>query len=321
MNTIFQIINGRVNHGAGIISGVSVITMGDARGHNRKIDATTLEQVKACAEEMNGGVKVKANHGTGLESIVGALHNFLIDGEQLRADLHMIQSHDQYKPIMEMAQKQPQTFGLSISFSGKPDLIGQELYARCAELYSVDLVDAPAANPSGLFSAVDSPATSNMELPEVFAQFGTWLKRSNAEATELAAKESAAKLKTDFEQATKDLATAKQTIASLSEKITVHEAALKTKDEEHRLALEAKDKSVEELATKQANETCIKMGIPPIKFEKTPGGVGSKDYQALKTEYDAIKDPAARMLWYRKNKAEYDAAFRAANPLKPQETM
>jgi hypothetical protein len=52
----------------------------------------------------------------------------------------------------------PDTFGLSISFTGEHEESDNDIvFARCTEIYSADLVDAPAANPTGLFSVkVDS---------------------------------------------------------------------------------------------------------------------------------------------------------------------
>jgi hypothetical protein len=54
----------------------------------------------------------------------------------------------------------PTPSGLSISFSGEHEEKGETVLARCSEIYSADLVDTPAANPTGLFSAkVDSEKT------------------------------------------------------------------------------------------------------------------------------------------------------------------
>jgi hypothetical protein len=70
---------------------------------------------------------------------------------------------------MDLAQEIPDSFGISISFSGQSEQNGTDLeLARCQELYSADLVQHPAANPTGLFSAdsvcvsVDKKELSNM---------------------------------------------------------------------------------------------------------------------------------------------------------------
>lgn len=156
--TDFAVLDGTIDAQAATITGVSVITVGEAKGHGMLIDAQTLLQVKEAAETYSGGLKVKTDHYTGFNEIVGTLKNFIIDGDQLRADLYLLKNHDATPRILEMAELMPDTFGLSISFSGehkeKEDGV---VFARCSEIYSADLVDAPAANPTGLFSAkVDS---------------------------------------------------------------------------------------------------------------------------------------------------------------------
>ena len=155
--TDLAILTGDIDAAAATIKNVSVITVGEARGHGMQIDEKTLLQVKAAAETYAGGLKVKTDHYTGFNEIVGALKNFTIDGDQLRADLFLLKNHDATARIIEMAELMPDTFGLSISFSGEHEESGETVLARCSEIYSADLVDTPAANPTGLFSAkVDS---------------------------------------------------------------------------------------------------------------------------------------------------------------------
>ena len=155
--TDFAVLEGTIDAQAATITGVSVITVGEAKGHGLIIDEQTLLEVKAAAESYSGGLKVKTDHYTGFNEIVGTLKNFVIDGDQLRADLYLLKNHDATARILEMAELMPDTFGLSISFSGEHQEDGTVVLARCSEIYSADLVDAPAANPTGLFSAkVDS---------------------------------------------------------------------------------------------------------------------------------------------------------------------
>jgi len=156
--TDFAVLQGQIDAQAATISDVSVITVGEAKGHGMLIDAQTLTEVKAAAETYAGGLKVKTDHYTGFNEIVGTLKNFRIDGDPLRADLFLLKNHDATARILEMAELMPDTFGLSISFTGEhEESEGGTVFARCTEIYSADLVDAPAANPTGLFSAkVDS---------------------------------------------------------------------------------------------------------------------------------------------------------------------
>lgn len=147
----------RVDKAAGIIYGVSVIAKGLAVGHDVTIDEKTLSQVKDTASQFKNGLKVRANHpkkgqDAPIESIIGALRAFRIDGEKVVADLHLLKSDANYEKFLELAEEQPENFGLSIVFSGTPETEDDVDYLRCTEIYACDLVDDPAANPTGLFS-------------------------------------------------------------------------------------------------------------------------------------------------------------------------
>jgi hypothetical protein len=135
------------------IASVSVISQGPALGHGMMIDGTTLRQVKECAAKYPGGLKVKMNHDGEVDDIVGYLTAFRIsaDGAKLLADLHILGTTPYRDYIFEIAEKIPESFGLSIAFSGTFEERNGVRYARCTEIYSADLVDSPAAN-RGLFS-------------------------------------------------------------------------------------------------------------------------------------------------------------------------
>ena len=128
-----------------MIMGVSVITLGAARGHGLSVDSTTLEQVRDCAATYKGGVKVKVDHSGGAGDIAGFLTGFRVEGQKLLADLQLLAASPHRAYVLELASKIPDTFGLSINFSGVPEVRDGKRFARCAEIYSVDLVDEPAA--------------------------------------------------------------------------------------------------------------------------------------------------------------------------------
>jgi len=121
------------------------------------VDSTTLAQVMASAKTYANGLKVKMNHEGRAGDIVGFVTNFAVDGEILRGDFHLLKSSPHREYVMELAETIPDTFGMSISFSGPDESKEGKLFARCTEIYSCDLVTEPAANPSGLFSAGVNP--------------------------------------------------------------------------------------------------------------------------------------------------------------------
>ena len=153
-----------VDAAAGIIRGCAVATIGEARGHNLWLDKKTLAQLQAAGTRYKNGVKVKVDHGSGMMATIGHLKSFRIDGEVLRGDLHVLQTAKDRDKLFEMAEKIPDTFGLSVSFSGEDEITEGRKFARCDEkgFYSVDLVTEAAANPQGLFSAKDDPGAVEM---------------------------------------------------------------------------------------------------------------------------------------------------------------
>lgn len=184
-----------VDKEAGVIRGVSIITSGvTAKGHNLEVDETTLAQMLACATTKKK-VAVKWNHKTGADAVAGYLKNFRVEGNKLKADWHLLKTHERFNHALELAEEMPEQVGLSASFMGQSELAdgtkvfdpdektktqftivdgkrvplpkGKKIYARCKDLASVDLVASPAANPSGLFEegSVDTPAEVMADKP------------------------------------------------------------------------------------------------------------------------------------------------------------
>ena len=173
----FATAAGAVDAATGTIRGVSLITEGPALGHGVQVDRTTLEQVKAAAQQYEGGLKVKLDHNSGAGDIVGFIDNLRIDGAKLLGDLHLLENSPHRGYILEIASKIPDTFGLSIAFSGPAEMSADKktVLQRCSEIYSVDIVSEPAANPSGFFSrklkqlqvAEETETETEAEPPEI----------------------------------------------------------------------------------------------------------------------------------------------------------
>lgn len=150
----FATVAGQIDRAAGVIRGVSLISEGPALGHGVQVDAKTLEQVKSAAAQYEGGLKVKLDHSGGAGDIIGYVSNLRIDGSKLLGDLNLLENSPHRDYVLEIAEKIPDTFGLSIAFSGPTELASDKrtVLQRCSEIYSVDLVSEPAANKDGLFS-------------------------------------------------------------------------------------------------------------------------------------------------------------------------
>jgi hypothetical protein len=160
---LFETMAGsRVDRKEGIIYGVAIISAGPTK-NNSIADRTTLEQVANEGNAAPSGVKVKLRHKMKgefqsiLESCVGVVKNFSVtqSGKTI-ANLHVLNSLDEKlkSKLFEMAETMPEEFGLSVDIADEPEKKDGKTYVRCEELHSVDLTEAPAANPNGLFESM-----------------------------------------------------------------------------------------------------------------------------------------------------------------------
>lgn len=131
---------------ASIIPAVYILSQGEAKGHDLYIDKTSIEQAFELMKKAPNGVKVKMNHGSGLDAVVGLARNPRIEGDKLKADLHLLKSSPHYALIKEMADEAPDQFGVSLAFMNESETINGKDYIRPQSIASADLVSSPASN-------------------------------------------------------------------------------------------------------------------------------------------------------------------------------
>jgi hypothetical protein len=170
-----------VDREAGVIHGFSVVTKGEALGHNFLIDEQFLDEIVSQGNRSKLGFKSRFDHpnasSTSMGTVLGRAKNFRKSDQSVRADLHLLDAArkapdgDLAGYVMDLAEEDPQAFGASIVFHAefveqrdehgeqKKDKEGKPLMriARLKKLMAVDVVDDPAANPSG-FLGQDSLA-------------------------------------------------------------------------------------------------------------------------------------------------------------------
>ena len=132
------------------LGGVSILEVGEAKGHDLFVDKISLETALKLMESAKNGTKAKMNHGSGLEAVVGFLRNPRIEGEKLVADLRLLRNSPHYGLIKEMASEAPDQFGVSLAFVNESETIDGKDYIRPQSIASADLVSSPAAT-NGLF--------------------------------------------------------------------------------------------------------------------------------------------------------------------------
>jgi hypothetical protein len=251
---------GKIYADQGMIMGVSVITEGDALGHGVMIDAVSIVTIKDCAMMHPSGLKVMINHEDGIENTVGVLRNFVIDGIQLRADLQMLLSSEYTAQVLEMAQVMPESFGMSISFSGDLEEIGGLYYVRCMEIYSCDIVDMPAANPNGLFSAKVDTMQNAMDLQAITIEL------SAEKELRAAAADQAKKNYSDFQ----NQITISTQLSADVQTITAQLSALSETNAKLTTELAAAQANIAEKINAEAVRVLASSGHAPIALGATP---------------------------------------------------
>ncbi len=132
------------------LGGVSILEVGEAKGHDLFVDKKSLESALEIMKSAKNGVKVKMNHGSGLDAVVGFARNPRIEGDKLVADLRLLRNSPHYGLIKEMAAEAPDQFGVSLAFVNESETINGKDYIRPQSIASADLVSSPAAT-NGLF--------------------------------------------------------------------------------------------------------------------------------------------------------------------------
>jgi hypothetical protein len=131
---------------------ISVCTAGPALGHDCFLDSTTLRQVCELGNA-EAPLKVFPDHNETVTDLIGAMRNFRIEGDQVKADLELISENplsNYYAKILDLF---PDSIGFSIAWAGSLEPIEGKNFARLDTLTSCDLVSQPAANPSGVYAA------------------------------------------------------------------------------------------------------------------------------------------------------------------------
>lgn len=105
----------------------------------------SLDDVVAMGKD---GVKAKLDHGSTVKDLFGRYTNFRREGDQVRADLTLLNSYPHKDYVEELISTMSKEIGNSIDFAPTYEIQGNNAVARCRKLNSVDIVDSPAATNS-----------------------------------------------------------------------------------------------------------------------------------------------------------------------------
>ena len=162
------------------LSDVSILTVGEAKGHNLLIDQTSLEQALAVALTMKR-IKVTMGHGAEVSGILGYIDGFKIEGDRLMGDLTLFNTNEA-QFVQHLANVLPEGFGLSLTFSGVPEQVAGDRFARVSEIYDISVVSSPASNSAGLFSAFTAVDMQKLQMNEAPVEVKKELSEPTVEA-------------------------------------------------------------------------------------------------------------------------------------------
>ena len=108
------------NYGFGMISGVSIITRGEALGHDLWIDTEFLQSTADAINARSEGLKARFTHpgmsGDGLGTMLGKVTDARVAGNQVVGDLHFVESATKAPDgnladyVMTLAEDTPEDF-------------------------------------------------------------------------------------------------------------------------------------------------------------------------------------------------------------------
>jgi len=171
----------RATEAVGVMSEVSLIQAGEAKGHGVYVDRDSLQSALEIAPNK---IPAFLTHNGALESDrilqqVGFFKDFYIDEDRLMAKQFVAlesfkkDEPEKYNRLFDIATEIPETFGISLVFENelfwalkdgtfkkfaedeKPKDSKYDMpVVRFVEIYSADFVDEPACNEKGLFKAL-----------------------------------------------------------------------------------------------------------------------------------------------------------------------
>ena len=195
----------KINKETGQMFGVSLISVGEALGHDLYVDDDSIDTILQAIDSDNLPAYIThrgALFDDRLTREIGMFTNFRTEEDRLLADFQAFESFREddsrkFNRLFEMAEKMPERFGLSIVFSATqawatpggdvpfgrwPNNDSDRLYdadnppddalfdypsIRVDEVSSADFVDTPAANQKGLFSQSDINPKNKMTKSEL----------------------------------------------------------------------------------------------------------------------------------------------------------
>ncbi|MBC2602078.1 hypothetical protein [Puniceicoccus vermicola] len=286
----------RIDKENGILKGVTLMQVGEAKGHGVRITKKTFGK-----DWIGKSYKCFISHdeiSRDVTECIGVCYGLRLeeDGTKLRADFKFLDSFKlnhkgDYETLLELAETAPELLGISLTTKGSlQEEDGEDLpFFILEEIYSADFVGHPAATTT-LFEegkeddpeSEDKPSSEEKEDPEpdeaekeVEVEILPRVEALEAQIAEILEK-------LDSLQSEKeDAETAKEEAEKKTEELT----------EENKELAEAVNKA----------KKLAEIGGDEVTFGEKPSG---KEGEDLRKQMNAIPDFAERLKFFREHKAE-----------------
>lgn len=281
----------RIDRENGRMIGLSVITEGEAKGHEVWIDDTSLQTLLSAVSGQRIQsylTHINAIFGDRLTSEIGLFTNFRIDDDRVRADFEAFDSFREddkakYNRLFELAEKASDRFGISIVFRGNLAWAtddGDEIYSergdkpdsarfqhpsvRFEKIDSADFVDDPAANVGLFCRKIDTQTNTNMTKDELTTQLSATEAEKDALSTKLE------QLETEKELVQGEVDTLSAQVTDLEGQLTARDQDITDAAKTHSDALAAKDTELSAKDTRIAELEEIVNGSDPLSGGSDP---------------------------------------------------
>ena len=238
--------NYSIDQRSGEMTSVSLIQIGEAKGHGMFIDQESLE---SALEVIGENLPAYVTHEGAIESDrllkeVGVFSGFFIEEGKLKAEnfkalkSFRLDEPERFRRLFDLADSMPDSFGLSLVFESELVWIledGNEIpvakgsgknavrdmpSVRFRSIRSADFVDAPAANSGGLFSQAKQKGDNLMEDEHEKTEDEKVVEFTEEETNEPEVAEESEGQKADrFEALQAELDALKETVAAQNEQI------------------------------------------------------------------------------------------------------
>lgn len=170
----FQASIGKVDRASGVLRDVVIIEAGEARGHRMMISERSVEAANELLRDVSlpAYITHAGAYGDRLLNEIGVFSDFYRDGDRIRAARFEIlpsfreAEPEQFARLFDLAERLPQTFGISIVFEGAmfwETEDGVEEFTGYRERPEDALFGFPTITPTRIDSAdfVDTPAATS----------------------------------------------------------------------------------------------------------------------------------------------------------------